>query len=81
MLSRFSRVQFFVTLRTVAHQASLSVGFSRQEYWQGLPCPPLGDLLDPGIELMSHLSPVLTGGFFTTSTTGGAHSLDKYLQL
>ena len=35
---------------TVAHQASLSVGFSRQEYWSGLPCPPPGDLPDPGIE-------------------------------
>ena len=36
---------------TVACQASLSMGFSRQEYWSGLPCPPLGDLPDPGIKL------------------------------
>ena len=35
---------------TVAHQAPLSMGFSRQEYWNGLPCPSLGDLPDPGIE-------------------------------
>ena len=46
-----------------------SVGFSRQEYWSGLPCPPQGDLPNPGIELMSLLSPALTDGFFTTSTT------------
>ena len=40
----------FLTLRTVAHQAPLSTGFSRQEYWSGLPCPPPGDLPDPGIQ-------------------------------
>ena len=40
------------TPRTVAHQAPLSMGFPRQEYWSGLPCPPPGDLLDPGIESM-----------------------------
>ena len=40
MLSHFSHVQLFVTLWSVAHQASLSMGFSRQEYWSGLPCPP-----------------------------------------
>ena len=45
-----SRVGLFVTLRTVAHQAPLSMGFSRQEYWSGLPFPSPGDLLDPGIE-------------------------------
>ena len=44
-------------------------GFSRQEYWSGLPCPPLGDLLDPGIEPMSLMSPALAGKFFTTGTT------------
>ena len=48
---------------TVAHQAPLSMGFSRQEYWSGLPFPPPGELLDPGIESKS---PELTGGFFTT---------------
>ena len=45
-----SRVRLFATLWTVAHQASLSMGFSRQEYWSGLPFPPPGDLPDPGIE-------------------------------
>ena len=53
----------------IAQQASLSVGFSRQEYWTGLPCPPPGDLPDPGIEPASLMSPALAGGFFTTSTT------------
>ena len=47
---------------TAAHQASLSMGFSRQEYWSGLLCPPPRDLLNPGIEPMS---PALAGGFFT----------------
>ena len=49
VLSRFSRVQFFVILWTMACQAPLSVGFPRQEYWSGLPCPLPGDLPDPGI--------------------------------
>ena len=45
-----SHGQLFATPRTVAHQAPVSVGFSRQEYWHGLPCPPSGDLPDPGME-------------------------------
>ena len=45
-----SCVQLFVTPETVAHQAPLSMGFSRQEYWRGLPCPSPGDLPNPGIE-------------------------------
>ena len=45
-----SRVQFFATPWTVAHQAPLSMGFSRQEYWSGLPFPSAGDLPNPGIE-------------------------------
>ena len=45
-----SHVQLFATLWTVAYQASLSTGFSRQEYWSGLPFPSPGDLPDPGIE-------------------------------
>ena len=51
------------------HQALLSLGFPRQEYWSGLPCPSLGDLLDPGIEPVSLRSPALAGGFFTTGAT------------
>ena len=50
---------------TVAHQAPLSMGFSREEYWNGLPCPSLGDLPNPGIEPTSLMSPALAGGFFT----------------
>ena len=50
MLNHFSRAQLFVTLWTIAHQAPPSMGFSRQEYWSGLPCSPPGDLPDPGIE-------------------------------
>ena len=52
---------------TVAHQAPLSVEFSRQECWSGLPCPPPGDLPDPGIE---PASPALAGRFFTTEPPG-----------
>ena len=52
-----------------ALQAPLSMGFSRQEYWSGLPCPPPGDLPDPGIEPMCLKSPALTGSFFATSAT------------
>ena len=59
VLSCFSHVQLFVTLWTVACQAPLSMGFSRQEYWSGLPCPPPGDLSDSGIEPMSLMSPAL----------------------
>ena len=51
---------------TVAHQAPLSMGFSRQEHWSGLPGPPPGDLPDLGIKPMSLMSPTLAGGFFTT---------------
>ena len=48
-----SHVRLCVTPRAIASQAPLSVGFSRQEYWSGLPCPPPGDLLSPGIEPVS----------------------------
>ena len=51
-------------------QAPLSVGFSRQTYWSGLPCPPPGDLPDPGTEPASLKSPALAGGFFAISVTG-----------
>ena len=53
LLSCFSDVQLFVTLGTVAHQASLSMRYSRQEYWSGVPCPPPRDLLNPWMEPMS----------------------------
>ena len=54
-----SRVRLFVTLWPVAHQAPLSLEFSRQEYWSGFPCPPPGDLPNPGIEPMFLKSPAL----------------------
>ena len=67
MLSHFSRVWLFATLWTVAQQVPLSMGFSRQEYWSGLPCPPPRDLPDSGVEPTSLVSPSLAGGLFTTS--------------
>ena len=69
MLSHFSHVQLFATLWTVARQTPLSMGFSRQEYWSGLPFLPPGDLPNPGIEPMSLTTPVLATRFFTSSTT------------
>ena len=69
MLSCFNQVQLFVTPWTIAHQALLSMEFSRQEYWSGLPCPPPGDLPDPGMEPKSLLSPALASVFFTTNAT------------
>ena len=56
MQSCFSCVGLFATLWTVAHQAPLSMGFSRQEYWGGLPSPPPGDLPIPGIKPRSYVS-------------------------
>ena len=53
MVQLISCVQFFQTPWTVAHQAPLSVEFSRQEYWSGLPFPSSGDLPDPGVKLAS----------------------------
>ena len=51
-----------VTLWTVAPRLLLSMGFSQQEHWSGLPCPPPGDLLDPGIEPTSPVPPALQAG-------------------
>ena len=62
MLSHFNHVQLFATPWTVVHQAPLFMGFSRQEYWSGLPCPPPGDLPDPGIEPEVLRPPPLAGG-------------------
>ena len=70
VLSSFSRVRLFVTPWTVGCQAPLSMGFSRQEYWGGLPFPSPGDLPDPGIEPASLTSPALVGGFFTSESPG-----------
>ena len=61
-----SHVWLFVTLWTVAHQAPLSMEFSKQKYWSGLPFPSPGGLPHPWIEPLSLASPALTSGFFTS---------------
>ena len=68
LLSHFSRVRLCATPETAAHQAPPSLGFSRQEYWSGLPCPPPGGLPEPGLEPTSFTSPALAGGSFTNTT-------------
>ena len=75
MLSPFSHVQLFATLWTVAHQASLSMAFSRQEYWSGLPFPSAGDLPDPGIGLVSL---ALADVFFRTRATWECKRYDSW---
>ena len=75
MLSHFSRVWLCATLWTVAHQAPLSMGFSRQEYWSGLLCPPPGELPDSGIKL---LSPALTGTSLPLGPPGKPHGKYYY---
>ena len=75
VLSRFICVRLFVTLWTLACQALLSMGLSRQDYWSGLPYPSPGNLPDPGIESLSLMFSEIAGGFcaclfvFTTTVT------------
>ena len=69
MLSCFSCVQLFATPWTIARQAPLSMGFSRQEYWSVLLCLPPRDLINPGFEPTFLTFSALAGGFFTTTTT------------
>ena len=69
VLSHFSCVQLFATLWIIACKFPLSMGFSRQEYWRGLPCHPPGNLPNPAIKLAFLMSPSLIDKFFTTSTT------------
>ena len=64
-----SHVQLRATPWTAARRAPLSMGFSRQKYWSGLPRPPAGDLPEPGIKPTSLPTPAQAGGFFTTITT------------
>ena len=59
----------------ITHQAPLSLGFSRQEYWSGLPFSSAGDLPDPGVEPASFASPALGGRFFITS------AIEEYIRL
>ena len=65
-----SHVRLFVTPWTIAHQVPLSMEFSKQQYWSGLPFPTPGDRPDPGIEPTTSVSPALPGGFFTTEPPG-----------
>ena len=74
-----SHVRLFVTPWTMACQAPLSMGLSQQEYWSGLPFPPPRDLPNPGIKLLSPVSPVLAGGFFTTEPHLGSPDILKGL--
>ena len=69
MLSHFSRVQLFPTLCLLPARLLCLWGFSRQEYWSRLACPPPRDFPNPGIKAESLLSPALADGFFTTSAT------------
>ena len=75
MLGRFSRVQLFEIQWAAAHQPPLSMGFSRQSYWSGLPCPSPGDLPDPGIE---HESPALQADSLSLSHQGSPSKYSLY---
>ena len=70
VVQSLSHVRFFATPWTVARQAPLSMGFSQQGYWSGLPFPPLGDLPSPGIRPRSPESLALAGGIFTIELAG-----------
>ena len=80
MLSHFSHVRFCATPQTAAHQAPLSLGFSSQEYWSGLPSPPPKDLPDPGIKPTSSASPALQAYSLTAEPLGKnyfIHSINR----
>ena len=79
VLSHFSHVCLFATMWTVTCQDPLFLGFFRQEYWSGLPCPSPGHLPDPGIKPTSLMSPALAGEFFTNSAAEEA--LDSYIDV
>ena len=66
----FSHIQLFETLWTVAHHTPQSRRFGRQEYWSGLPCPPLVDLPNPGMDSRIFCVSCIAGGFFTTGPLG-----------
>ena len=85
VLSHFSCVWLFVTPWTTAHQAPLSMEFSWQEYWSGLPCPPPGNLPDSGVESVSPVSPALQADSLLLSHQGGPLGqrivyISKYIQ-
>ena len=76
--AKLSQSCLSATLWTTACQAPLSMGFSRQEYWSGLPCPPPGALPNPGIEPASAASPAVAGGFFTVSAAWEAQPWGRH---
>ena len=78
MLNRFSPDRLFVTLWTVACQSTLSMGFSRLEYWSGLPFPSPGDLPEPGIRPASPVTPELAKEFFATGSPARYIYMKKY---
>ena len=80
MLSHFTRVWLFVTLWTAARQSPLSMGFSRQEYWSGLPFPPPGYLPNPGTQPMSPASPALQADSLPLSHWGSPNQLIDSIQ-
>ena len=75
MLNHFSHVQLFVTLWTVACQVPLCMGFSRQDYWSGLACPPPGNLPNPGAEPFSLMPPALASGTWEAPTLSDGKSI------
>ena len=81
VLSCFSRVRLFATLWTVAHQAPLSIRFSRHEYSSGLPCPCPGDLLDPGTEPMSPAAPAVQVDILLLRHWGSPQRQDSFSEL
>ena len=74
-MKSLSRVRLFATPWTLAYQAPPSLGFSRQEYWSGLPCPPPGDLPNPGIEPIASTAPALQMDSLPPSHRGSPISL------
>ena len=76
-LNCFSHVRLFATPWTAARQAPLSMGISRREYWRGLPCPPPGDLPNPGIKPVSHVCRIGSWVLYT-SATWEAHRTSYY---
>ena len=80
MLSHFSHLLLFATLWTIDHQAPVSMGFSRQEYWSGLPCPSPVDLPNPGISWILLCFLHWQEGFFTTSDIWGLQKDSIWVQ-